>query len=281
MTAKLIDGKSLAEGVRESLKPRVDALKKKGVTPGLAAVIVGDDPASKLYVKLKTKAASEVGINTVDRRLPASASEDELLGLIRELNKDSSVDGILVQLPLPKHIDKRKVMSAISPEKDVDGFNPLNLGKLFVGVESLAPATPKGVVRLIESVTKVKGKEVVIVSHSTLIGKPLALMLLARNATVSVCHEFTKDLASHTKNADILVSATGVPKLIKASMVKDGAVVIDVGVAKTKEGICGDVDFEAVKKKASCITPVPGGVGPMTVAMVIENTVNAAEGIHF
>jgi methylenetetrahydrofolate dehydrogenase (NADP+)/methenyltetrahydrofolate cyclohydrolase len=281
MTAKTIDGKKTAAWVLESIKPRVAALKKRGVTPGLAAVIVGDDPASKLYVKLKTKAAKEAGLSAFDHKLPEKTSESELLSLITQLNRDSSVHGILVQLPLPKHIDKRRVMSAVSPEKDVDGFNPLNLGKIFVGDESLAPATPKGVVKLIECATKIKGKEAVIVSHSTLIGKPLSLMLLARNATVTVCHEFTRDLALHTKNADILVSAAGVPKLIKAGMVKKGAVVVDVGVAKTKDGICGDVDFEAVKKKASRITPVPGGVGPVTVAMVIENTVTAAEKIHF
>lgn len=281
MTAELIDGRRISEEVKESLKPRVGALKEKDVTPALATLVVGENPPSQLYVKLKTKAAKEVGLNAVVSRLPADVSEIEIIELIKKLNKDPRVDGILVQLPLPSHISKKTVLEAVSPAKDVDGFHPINQGKIVFGDELMAPATPKGVVKLIESVTGLKGREVAVVSHSTVVGKPLTLMLLNRDATVTVCHEYTKDLASHTSKADVIVSAAGVPKLIKADMVKEGAVVIDVGVAKTVDGVCGDVDFDAVKEKASYITPVPGGVGPMTVAMVIENTVNAAEKIHF
>jgi len=277
MTAKLIDGRKIALQVRDSLKTRADVLKNKGVTAGLATVIVGENQASQLYVRLKTKAAKEVGLSVFDHILPPETTEEGLLDLIEQLNSDEQIHGILVQLPLPKHINKQNIMGAINPQKDVDGFHPTNVGRILLGDESLASATAKGVVKLIEGVSKLKGKEVVVVGHSTIVGKPLALMLLMRDATVTVCHEFTKDLASHTSKADILVSATGVAKLIKCGMVKEGVVVVDVGVSKTEDGLCGDVDYDTVKDKASYITPVPGGVGPMTIAMLVENTLNAAE----
>lgn len=273
MTAKIIDGKLKASTIKDNLKTK---LADEGVTPSLATIIVGDDPASKVYLSLKKKACAEVGLKPKQIELTADTTLDDVLDVIHELNEDNEVDGILVQLPLPPQLDTYQILTAINPKKDVDGFHPVNIGRLAHGDESFAPATPKGIVSLLEDVTDLEGKNVVIINHSIVIGKPLALMLLARNATVSVCHVHTKNLSEYTLHADIIISAAGVPGLIREDMVPKDAIVIDAGVAKTEEGILGDVDFEAVKKKASAITPVPGGVGPMTVAMLLTNTVNAA-----
>jgi methylenetetrahydrofolate dehydrogenase (NADP+)/methenyltetrahydrofolate cyclohydrolase len=277
MTPKLIDGVKKAAEIKGELKKETEKLKGRGVTPALATILVGDDEASKLYLKIKKKACEEVGIKSIHRELPSEAPEQEVLSLIKKLNEDKGVHGILVQIPLPPHLNRCRILSSINPIKDVDGFHPENLGKLAHGDESYAPATPKGIVFLLEGVTKLEGRNVCIVNHSIVVGKPLALMLLNRNATVSVCHVYTKNLKEHTRAADVLVVAAGVPKLIKAGMVKKGAVIIDVGVNRTSGGLVGDVDFEAVSKKASHITPVPGGVGPMTVAMLLANTVSAAK----
>jgi len=280
MTAQIIDGAKKAEELKASLKKEVEKLVKEGVTPTLATILVGDDPSSRLYLKLKEKACVEVGIKSNQFELPADASEGEVISLIRKLNSDELVHGILVQLPLPKHLDEYKILSNINPSKDVDGFHPENIGRLAYGDESLAPATPKGILILLEDLTELEGKNVCIVNHSIVVGKPLTLMLLSRNATVDVCHVYTKNLANHTKAADILISATGVSKLIKKDMVAAGTIVIDVGINKTEEGITGDVDFEKVKEKASHITPVPGGVGPMTITILLQNTITAASQAH-
>jgi len=275
--AKLIDGAKAAAALRASVKQEVAELKARGVEPALASVLVGGSAASKLYLKLKAKACREVGILNVRHDLPASASTGDVRSLLTQLNMDSDVHGILVQLPLPKAVDRNSILSAVDPRKDVDGFHPSNLGRLALGDETMPPATPKGIVKLLEAETKLKGKEAVIVNHSIVVGRPLALMLLNRDATVRVCHVHTKDLTAHTSSADVLITAVGKKNLITAAMVKKGAIVIDAGVAKTKDGIVGDVDFAAVSKKAKAITPVPGGVGPMTVASLLENTVAAAK----
>jgi methylenetetrahydrofolate dehydrogenase (NADP+)/methenyltetrahydrofolate cyclohydrolase len=238
---------------------------------------VGHDPASELYVRLKQRGAEEVGIKSVKHEYD-TITEKELLGLIDKLNRDAGVNGILVQLPLPKDIDESKVIMKISPEKDVDGFHIFNMGKLFTGNENLMPCTPLGVIKMLEKEgVEIKGKDAVIVGRSNIVGKPLALMLLKRHATVTLCHTRTEDLPEHTRRADLLIAAAGAPKMIKADMVKEGAVVIDVGISDADGKLVGDVDFENVKEKASKITPVPGGVGPMTVAMVLNNTLEAAE----
>ena len=271
----IIDGKKIAAKIKDRVREEVKSMETK---PGLATVLVGDDPASQLYVKLKGKACEEAGIRSEKYEFPGDAKDGEIIKLIRELNSNSSIHGILVQLPLPKHLNSQKIMAKISPEKDVDGFNPVNMGRLLIGDERFVPCTPKGVIRMLEhEKVGLEGKDCVIVNHSPVVGKPLAMLLLNREATVSVCHVKTKDLGKFTKEAEILVVAAGVPGLIKADMVKEGAVVIDVGINKTEDGIVGDVDFEAVKEKASLITPVPGGVGPMTIAMLLENTVMAAK----
>lgn len=261
------------------MKSGVEALVSgRGVTPGLATVLVGDDPASKMYVRLKHKACERVGIRAEDHFLPAEISQEELISLINTLNKDKNVHGILLQLPLPKHLFPQEAMEAIAPEKDADGFHPYNMGKLMIGDEGLVPCTPHGVIRALEEYNvPIKGKNVVIVGHSNVVGKPLAAMFLNRNATVSVCHVFTDDLKKHTLDADILVVATGVKHLIKADMVKEGVVIFDVGITKEKDGVYGDVDFENVIKKASLITPVPGGVGPLTIAMLMKHVLGCAE----
>lgn len=275
MVARIIDGKALASKIKEEIKEKVARLPVK---PGLAAVLVGDNLASKMYVSMKQKACSEVGFHSESFELPKHITQKELVLLIRKLNEKENIHGILVQFPLPDHIKTENVMEAISPTKDVDGLHPLNMGRLLVGDECFAAATPKGIVRLLDEYKiSVGGKEVVIVNHSTVIGKPLALMMLKRNATVSVCHKYTKDLKNHTSKADVLITAVGIPNLIKANMVKKGVVVIDGGIAKVGDKTVGDVDFNAVKKKASWITPVPGGVGPMTIAMLLENTLRAAK----
>ncbi len=277
--SRIIDGKVLAKQIEAEVASGVEALVSgRGVTPGLATVLVGDDPASKMYVRLKHKACERVGIRAEDHFLPAETSQEELISLINTLNKDKNVHGILLQLPLPRHLLPQEAMEAIAPEKDADGFHPYNMGKLMIGDEGLVPCTPHGVIRALEEYNvPIKGKNVVIVGHSNVVGKPLAAMFLNRNATVSVCHVFTDDLNKYTLDADILVVATGVKHLIKADMVKEGVVIFDVGITKEKDGVYGDVDFENVVKKASLITPVPGGVGPLTIAMLMKHVLRCAE----
>lgn len=278
MSAVIMDGKAVSALVRREVKERAALLASKGVKPGLAVVLVGDDPASQVYVRQKEKACDEVGFASFMRYLPASTDERELLDLIDGLNSDPAVHGILVQLPLPKHIDKDRVAEAIRPEKDVDGFHPINVGRLTLGIETMEPCTPKGIVYLLEHYgIDIEGKRAVVVGRSNIVGKPVSLLLLSRNATVTVCHSRTKDLPDVTRQADILVAATGKPKMIDSSMVKGGAVVVDVGITRTQSGLIGDVDFDAVKEMASYITPVPGGIGPMTIAMLLLNALKAAE----
>tara|TARA_Y100000310_G_scaffold345659_1_gene467855 strand:+ start:21557 stop:22402 length:846 start_codon:yes stop_codon:yes gene_type:complete len=270
MPAKIIDGKEIARKIREEIKKEVAALEKK---PGLAAIIVGDNPASKVYVGMKRKTCEEVGIYSEEFKLPEETSEEELLELVRKLNKEDKIHAILLQLPIPKHINEEKALSAIALEKDVDGFNSVNIGKLVRGNEASVPCTPKGIIRLLEEIgIEITGKNAVVVGRSNIVGKPTALMLLNRNATVTVCHSKTKYLGEITKKADIIVVAVGKPNMITESMVKEGAVVIDVGINKVDGKLVGDADFENIKEKAGWITPVPGGVGPMTIAMLLENT---------
>jgi methylenetetrahydrofolate dehydrogenase (NADP+)/methenyltetrahydrofolate cyclohydrolase len=289
MTAEIIDGKQVAADMRDQLKDKVAELKDKGIVPGLAVVLVGDDPASRSYVTAKEKACDNIGIYSQDIRLPAQTPQAELMALIDKLNEDDKINGILVQLPLPKHLDENEVLLAINPSKDVDGFHPVNVGKMMLGQKAFLPCTPHGVIQLLlQKDVKIEGAETVIVGRSNIVGKPLANMLIQKsptgNATVTVCHTRTKNLADHTRKADILIAAAGAPDMITADMVKDGAVVIDVGVNRVddptkKRGyrLTGDVDFEAIKEKASLITPVPGGVGPMTITMLLYNTVESAE----
>lgn len=278
MSAIIMDGKAVSALVRREVKERAALLASKGVKPGLAVVLVGDDPASQVYVRQKEKACNEVGFASFMRYLPASTDERELLDLIDGLNSDPAVHGILVQLPLPKHIDKDRMAEAIGPEKDVDGFHPMNVGKLTLGIETMEPCTPKGIVYLLEHYgINIEEKRAMVVGRSNIVGKPVSLLLLSRNATVTVCHSRTKDLPDVTRQADILVAATGKPKMINSSMVKGGAVVVDVGITRTQSGLIGDVDFDAVKEVASYITPVPGGIGPMTIAMLLLNALKAAE----
>jgi methylenetetrahydrofolate dehydrogenase (NADP+) / methenyltetrahydrofolate cyclohydrolase len=277
--SRIIDGKGLAQRIEDEVRSGVESLKsKRGVTPGLATILVGDDPASKMYVRLKHRACERVGIQAEDHFLPEETSQEELISLITTLNSDKNVHGILLQLPLPKHLIPQEAMEAITPEKDADGFHPYNMGKLMIGDEGLVPCTPHGVIRALEEYNvPVKGKNVVIVGHSNVVGKPLAGMFLNRNATVSVCHVFTDDLQKYTLGADILVAAAGVKHLIKADMVKEGVVIFDVGITKEEDGVYGDVDFENVVTKASLITPVPGGVGPLTIAMLMQHVLKCAE----
>ena len=289
MTAQIISGTEIAKEIREELKQEIAELKEKhNLIPGLATVLVGEDPASQVYVGAKEKTSLALGVYSERHDLPADTSEDELLSLIDKLNKDPKIHGILVQLPLPKHINETRVLYAIDPKKDVDGFHPVNVGKLMIGEPDYLPCTPYGIQELlIRSGIKIKGAEVVIVGRSNIVGKPIANILLQKkegaNATVTVCHTQTKDISFHTKRADILIVAAGKPRAITADMVKDGVVVIDVGVnriGKTESGkdiLCGDVDFDAVKEKAKAISPVPGGVGPMTITMLMLNTVKAAK----
>lgn len=291
MSAKIISGTKIAAQIREDLKKEISELKEKyGLTPGLVTILVGDDPASKIYVGQKEKACKNLGIYSKRVDLPLKTTESALLSLIRELNKDAKIHGILVQLPLPEHINPQRVIYAIDPDKDVDGFHPINVGKMVIGEKSILPCTPYGILELLlSSGIQTQGAEVVIVGRSNIVGKPLLNLMLqkrpAGNATVTICHTKTRDLAFHTKRADILIAAIGRPKAITRDMVKDGVVVIDVGVnriGKTPEGkviLAGDVDFEAVKEKAAAITPVPGGVGPMTIVMLMKNTVEAAKRI--
>jgi len=279
MAAIIIDGKSLAAALRESQKKAIASLAARAARPGLAAILTGDDPASRIYVRNKARACEETGVRSEIHEFPEGASENALLECIARLNADRAVHGILVQLPLPRHLDANRILAAVSPAKDVDGFHAVNLGALLQGRPGFLPGTPAGVMRLLEHAgVALAGKRAVIVGRSTIVGKPLALLLLQKDATVTICHSKTADLAAATRQADILVAAVGHAKLITAGMVKPGAVVIDVGMNRLADGtLSGDVDFAAVKEIAGSITPVPGGVGPMTVAMMIVNVVRAAE----
>lgn len=276
---QIIDGKAISAKTKEELKTEVAALKEQGVSVGLAVIIVGDDPASRVYVNNKKKACELLGIYSEEYALPADTDMASLLGLIDELNNRSDINGILCQLPLPKHLDEKAVINAISPDKDVDAFHPVNVGKIMIGDFDFLPCTPAGVMRLIdETGVSIEGKNCVVIGRSNIVGKPMAMLLLHRNATVTICHSKTVNLSEITSKADILVAAVGRANFVTPDMVKDGAVVIDVGMNRPADGkLCGDVDFEAVKDKCSYITPVPGGVGPMTIAMLMANTVTAAK----
>jgi len=288
MTARIIDGKQIATDIRTELRDEVVRLKERGIVPGLGVILVGDDPASESYVTGKERACAEMGLFSDDNRLPAQTSQADLMRLIARMNKDPKINGILVQLPLPRHLNESEVLLAIDPAKDVDGFHPMNVGKMVVGENAFLPCTPHGVVQLlVRSGVKIDGAHVVIVGRSNLVGKPLANMLIQKsptgNATVTVCHTRTNNLPCHTRQADILVAAIGRPHTITIDMVKEGAVVIDVGVSRVDDAtkksgfrLVGDVDFDRVKEKASLITPVPGGVGPMTITMLLYNTVESA-----
>jgi methylenetetrahydrofolate dehydrogenase (NADP+)/methenyltetrahydrofolate cyclohydrolase len=282
MAAKLLDGKKVSARIKSELALETEKLKKEGINPGLAVVIVGNDPASRVYVNNKKKACAEVGIYSEEYALPEETTEKQLLELIDELNKNDKINGILVQLPLPKHLDEKTVLYAIDPKKDVDAFHPVNVGRIMIGDFDFVPCTPAGVMELIaESGIDVAGKNCVVIGRSNIVGKPQAMLLLHKNGTVTVCHSKTKDLPEITKKADILVAAVGRAKFVTKDMVKPGAVVIDVGMNRDENGkLCGDVDFEKVSEIAGAITPVPGGVGPMTIAMLMKNTVKAALVAH-
>ena len=276
--AKILDGKMLSAKIKEDIRKETEELKAKGINPGLAVIIVGDDPASRVYVNNKKKACEACGFYSEEHALPAETTEEELLRLIDELNNRKDINGILVQLPLPKGIDSEKVLLSIKPEKDVDAFHPVNVGKIMIGNFDFLPCTPAGVMELIHLTDiDVCGKECVVIGRSNIVGKPQAMLLLHENATVTICHSRTKDLKEVTKRADIIVAAVGKAKFVTADMVKEGAIVIDVGMNRDENGkLCGDVDYESVEKVASAITPVPGGVGPMTIAMLMKNTIKAA-----
>lgn len=278
MAAQLLDGKAMSAELREELALRVQRLKGKGVTPGLAVILVGDDPASQIYVKNKELGCQQVGIHSVTIRLPETASQAELEVQIDRLNADASIHGILVQLPLPQGLDEAAALARILPEKDVDGFHLLNAGKLFTGQQGVVACTPKGAMEMLHRTgIDLSGKEAVVVGRSNIVGKPMAMLLLQENATVTICHSRTANLAEHTRRADVLVAAVGKPRFITADMVKPGAVVIDVGINRVDGKVVGDVDFDAVREVASWITPVPGGVGRMTITMLLANTIEAAE----
>jgi methylenetetrahydrofolate dehydrogenase (NADP+)/methenyltetrahydrofolate cyclohydrolase len=292
MTAAVIDGKEIAKAIRDELVIEVQRMKAQGVTPGLGVILVGEDPASRSYVTAKEKACHEIGIFSDDNRLPATTRQQDLIALVKKMNADPKINGILVQLPLPKHLDESEVLLAIDPDKDVDGFHPMNVGRMVIGEKAFLPCTPHGVVQMLaRSGVQIDGAHVVIVGRSNIVGKPLANMLIAKgkhaNATVTVCHTRTKDIASLTRQADIVIAAVGRPNTVTADMIRDGAVVVDVGVnrvedATKKQGfrLVGDVDFEGCKEKARMITPVPGGVGPMTITMLLYNTVESAKRAH-
>ena len=289
MAAKIIDGKKISETIRGELKNRISVLKEKGITPGLGVILVGNNPASRSYVTAKERACDSIGIYSDDNRLPEDVTETDLLKKINEMNVDPKIHGILVQLPLPKHINESTVLLAIDPKKDVDGFHPINVGKMMIGEDTFFPCTPHGVLQmLLRSKIETSGKHVVVIGRSNIVGKPVANMLLQKrdgaNATVTLCHTGTKSIESHTLQADILIVASGFPNTVTADMVKPGAVVIDVGVNRIKDNtkksgyrLVGDVDYEGVSAIASAITPVPGGVGPMTITMLLYNTVLSAE----
>ncbi|MBE5777908.1 MAG: bifunctional methylenetetrahydrofolate dehydrogenase/methenyltetrahydrofolate cyclohydrolase FolD [Clostridiales bacterium] len=278
MSAQLLDGKIMAAELEEQLKNRVEALKEKGLTPGLTVILVGDDPASQTYVSNKEKACARLGIHSDTLRMPPETTQEQLEAEILRANADPAIHGILVQLPLPRHLDSDRALSLILPEKDVDGFHDINAGRLSRGMDCVVACTPKGALHMLKTAgIPIAGKEAVVIGRSNIVGKPMALLLLQENATVTVCHSRTADLAEHTRRADILVAAIGKPRFVTADMVKEGAAVIDVGINRVDGKLCGDVDFDAVKEKAAYITPVPGGVGKMTIAMLMDNTVSAAE----
>lgn len=277
--AKIISGKEVSAQVKERVRLENESLKSKGIETGLAVVIVGDDPASRVYVNNKKKACDTVGFKSYEYALPSETSQEELLQLVDVLNNDDKVNGILVQLPLPKHIDETAIINAISPNKDVDAFHPINVGKIMVGDYAFLPCTPAGVMELIKSTgVEISGKECVVIGRSNIVGKPMAMLLLHSNGTVTICHSRTKNLAEVCSKADILVASVGKPNFVTADMVKEGAIVIDVGINRLDNGkLCGDVNFAEVEPKASYITPVPGGVGPMTIAMLMQNTLTASK----
>ncbi len=275
---EIIDGKAVAAAVKERVKQGVLELNEKGITVGLAVIIVGEDPASKVYVANKKKACEALGIISEEYALPESTTQEELLALIAELNRKKSINGILCQLPLPAHLDEKQVINAILPEKDVDAFHPQNVGRIMIGDFDFVPCTPAGIMEMLEaSNIDVCGKTCVVIGRSNIVGKPMGMLLLHKNGTVTICHSKTRNLKEICLGADILVAAVGKPKFVTADMVKEGAVVIDVGIHRGENGLCGDVDFENVSKKTSFITPVPGGVGPMTIAMLMQNTLTAAK----
>ena len=274
----ILDGKALAKKIRASIKKEVDSLKKESIIPGLAFILVGDNPASQVYVNMKTKACEEVGIYSINHRMPSEISERELIEVIKMLNDNPMVDGILVQLPLPKHLNEEKIIETIDYRKDVDGFHPYNMGRLARGNPLFISCTPYGIMKLLNEYSiDVKGRDVVVVGAGNITGKPMALILTNSGATVQICHIYTQNLKEKTKRADIVISAVGKPNLITEDMVKEGAVVVDVGISRVKDRVVGDVDFEGVSKKASYITPVPGGVGPMTIAMLLYNTLQSVK----
>jgi methylenetetrahydrofolate dehydrogenase (NADP+)/methenyltetrahydrofolate cyclohydrolase len=278
MAAQILDGKSLAASIRAALKREVAALVQRGVTPGLAVILAGDDPASRIYVRNKASACDEVGVRSQQIDYPASVTQEELIARISQLNADPAVHGILMQLPLPKHVDAARVLETIAPAKDVDGFHPANLGALMAGRPGVVPCTPLGCMRLIERAgVQIAGRHAVVLGRSNIVGKPVAQLLLQKDATVTVCHSKSGNLAELTRQADILVAAVGRAKLVSGAMVKPGACVVDVGINRLPDGkLAGDVDFDAVRPLAGWITPVPGGVGPMTIAMLLENCIRAA-----
>ena len=278
MSAKLLDGKAMSAELRGKLAERVRVLKENGITPGLAVILVGHDPASEIYVRNKEKGCEEIGIYSRAIRMEDTATQDELEAEIEELNRDPQIHGILVQLPLPGQLDEQRALRRVAPEKDVDGFHLMNAGSLMTGADGVIACTPKGALHMIKSTgIDLSGMEAVVVGRSNIVGKPMAMLLLRENCTVTICHSRTKNLAEHTRRADILVAAVGKAGFITADMVKEGAIVIDVGINRVDGKVCGDVDFDAVSRKAGWITPVPGGVGRMTITMLLENTVEAAE----
>ncbi len=278
MSAKILDGKVLSAEIYEDVKRRVTAMKRQGVTPGLAVILVGDDPASEIYVRNKGKGCEETGMLSRTIRMDAEATQEDLEAEIDRLNRDPAIHGILVQLPLPEHLDEAAALAKILPEKDVDGFHLINAGHLMTGTEGVTPCTPKGALYMIRSTgEKLSGKEAVVIGRSNIVGKPMSMLLLQQNCTVTICHSRTQNLAEHTLRADILIAAVGKAGFVTADMVKEGAIVIDVGINRVDGKVCGDVDFEHVKEKAGWITPVPGGVGKMTIAMLLANTADAAE----
>lgn len=278
MSAQRINGKAIAKTLREQLAQRVTELKKRGIEPTLAVILVGEDPASQVYVRNKERACQKAGVRSILKRMPAETTQEALEREVTALNRDDGVHGILVQLPLPKHMSEQRVLDLIDPRKDVDGFHPVNAGRLMNGQPGFVPCTPKGALYLIEQTgAEIAGKHAVIVGRSNIVGKPMALLLLQKHATVTVCHSRTRDLASVTRQADILVVAVGRPNFITGDMIKPGAVVIDVGINRLESGLTGDVDFASAQEVAGAITPVPGGVGPMTIAMLLSNTLDGAE----
>ena len=280
--ATIMDGKALSLKLKEQMKQRIEQLKQQGINPKLVVVLVGDNSASQVYVRNKHKSCGEVGIESEVITMPEQTTQQELLEVVERLNQDETVDGILVQLPLPKQIDEKTVLRSILPEKDVDGFHPVNVGLLSIGDECFAPATPSGIIAMFQEYgIDIAGKNCVVIGRSNIVGKPMAALLLKNNATVTICHSKTDDLASYTLRADVVIVATGRRHTLTAEMVKEGAVVVDVGMNRNEQGkLCGDVDYEEVKEKASFITPVPGGVGPMTITELLENTIQAAQRHH-